>query len=166
MPNTCSPLLICIALGLGASACGAFADAVGTDGGAADAGVGLTFDRTPYILQGQRKDFSIAFDRDPPWAGESGGNRLLTGFRFVCADDPDAVLNDIEFLTDYDGLGTVAATLKAKINADTEAQRLLVIEVAFEKSGRPQQTFSGADRFWVLPAESPDAGLDGSGGDR
>ncbi len=152
----------------GIAGCGAFADAAAPDSGQVDSLTKLTFDTTPYILQGQRKDFSISFSRPPVWAGYDGGRAFLTAFRFLDADDTDKVLSDIQFIAEYDGDNTITATLQAASDANTQVRRFLEIEVAYERTGQEQQHHKGSGNFWVLPRTGTDTvadgGTDGSDG--
>lgn len=156
-------LALCVEI----AGCGAFADAADHDAGQVDSPSKLEFDKTPYILQGQRKDFIITFLTPPTWSGTDGGRGFLTTFRFLDADKADSTLTDIQFIAEYDGDKTISATLQAAADANTEKRRIMEVEVAYEKTGQPQQHHKGTGKFWVLPKtgdSSIDGGTDGDGG--
>ncbi len=148
---------ICALFAMGLMAgCGAYAEAAKEDAGGSDGGCSLSFEPDELIRQGQMKEFTIHFDSPPPWFSEAGAKGYLTHFVF----DEDAT--DIEFLTEYDGLETITAVLKAGPQAQT-GERALKVEARRDRIGDSQQIHQGSGLFYVLPAEGSDLGLDGGG---
>lgn len=146
-----------ILLSVSGCACNAFADA-SSNPSQPEPRSGLLFEPYQMIFQGQLKEFDITFKDPFPWASEQNGRTFLTDFRFVNRDNESEEFSDIQFLYNYSGGSSIHTTLQASTRADTDTWRLLVIEVAYEKEGQPQQTFAGAERFWVLPREGQDGG--------
>ncbi len=144
--NLVSIVALCVEI----AGCGAFADAASHDGGQNGSSTRLLFDKTPYVLQGQRKDFKISFAEPPVWSGMDGGRGFLTVFRFV-DEDTGNVLSDIQFIAEYDSDNTIVSTVQASSDADTQIRRTLEIEVAYEKTGQHQLHYKGTGAFWVLP---------------
>lgn len=162
---------------LAASGCTAFADAVdgGGDGGTPDAGVGLIIEPVRYIEQGEKANYTFQFDEAPPWADlvVDKTDCILTKFKFVNLEDHTEQLLDLNNVTNYceDGdcdIDIVGALVQAARDADTMTNRLLIMEVAFEQNGKPQQLWGGSAQFWVFTqngSQDSDGGTDGGGGD-
>lgn len=145
--------------------CGAFADAVDPDGGHIPDRSRLTYEADNYLVQGQTKVIKVRFVDPPPWSGVDGGLAFLTDLSFVDNTDEGKKLDDINLVeVDYDGLQSIELTLLASQQADTDTPRLMIIKVAFELTGQPQQIFTGAGRFWVIAptdTQETDGGMDG-----
>lgn len=155
-----------LCLGASGLGCNAFSEAIGKDGGPTDGSSELTFEPRVFILQGETERYTITFSKPPPWVGTSGGRQLLTGFRFVAQDDPSQTFDDVERLTRMLSADQYEATLQAYPDAETNINRLLVIDLVYEITGQPQQLYSGVGRFWVLPSSQnlPDGDGGGDGG--
>lgn len=142
-------VLVLLACSAALSACGAFADVFEEPDGEPT----LDISPDPVIKQSQRRDLTVTFLKDPPWAGSTGGITYITD----C--NPG---DDIGCITLYDGLKTVTVTLQAQRDAKI-GQRKFEITAAYDKSGQKQQTHSGWGWLFVIPVGSQDGGT-GDGG--
>lgn len=130
----CSQALVC-------SACNAFADAAGVDGGSSHDEPTLRFDPSAFIKQGQTKKFTITFLTAPPWIDDPAPEKsYLTHF------DPGPQIGYQNPY--YGGLDTIEATLIAESDAAV-GERRLEVTVALERLGKPQLIHSGWGRYWV-----------------
>jgi hypothetical protein len=123
--------------------CGAFADVFEEPDGEPTMKIS-----NPTISQGQERQVTVTFLKDPPWAGNDGGMAYITD----C--NPG---DDIGCLTKYDGLKTVMATLQAHRDAKT-GPRKFEITAAYDKTGLKQQTHSGWAWLLVMATDSGDGG--------
>lgn len=169
-----------LAASLAAGGCTAFADAVDGgrkddgDGGTFDGGVGLIIEPVELIRQGQKRNYTIRFSEPPPWADKVVDLADCYKIRvdFVRLNDPTSEMFDIETIVDYCSVEApdpeiLLALMQADIDADTETPRLLVVEVAFDETGKPQQIWKGSARFYVSPqndVQDTDGGPDGGDG--
>jgi hypothetical protein len=139
------PLLAILACSAALSACGAFADVFEeTDG---EPTMKISY---PVISQGQDRQLTVTFLKDPPWGGNDGGIAYITD----C--NPG---DDIGCHTSYDGLKTIMVTLQAHRDAKI-GQRKFEITAAYDRTGQKQQTHTGWDWLFVIPVEQ-----DGGNGD-
>ena len=109
----------------------------------------MTPGMVPFIIfQGQTVEFTITFNQDPPWAGDSGGTSYIS--RFDLGDDivPYPV---------YDGLRTVTGPLHALLKAEAKTRKLK-ITATYEKFGQKQQNHSGWCWLTVVPQQTLDGG--------
>jgi hypothetical protein len=134
-------LLLCA----GPVSCGAFADVFEEPDG--EPTMNLSY---PVIRQGQERQLTATFLKNPPWAGNDGGIAYITD----C--NPG---DDIGCHTSYDGPKTIMVTLQAHRDAKI-GQRKFEITAAFDKSGQKQQTHTGWAWLFVIPV-----GTDGGTGD-
>jgi hypothetical protein len=139
------PVLVLLSCA-GLASCGAFADVFEeTDGEPT-----LQISPEPVIFQGQRKQVTITFLKDPPWASDPSAKGYLTDFD---------VGEDFEHITQYDGVKTIQVDLRALRNAKTGPRKLFA-GVAYEKTGQKQQTHSGWAWLLVMTTDSGDGGVD------
>jgi hypothetical protein len=137
-------VLALLACSAGLSSCGAFADVFEEPDGEPT----LQISPEPVIFQGQPKQVTITFLKNPPWASDPTAKGYMTDFD---------VGEDIEHYTQYDGVKTIQADLRAFRNAET-GPRKLQITVAYEKTGQKQQTHSGWAWLLVIATDSGDGG--------
>jgi hypothetical protein len=140
------PVLVLLACSAWLLSCGAFADVFEEPDGEPTMKISY-----PVISQGQSRQLTVTFLKDPPWARNEGGTAYITD----C--NPG---DDIGCITAYDGVKTIMVTLQAQRDAKI-GQRKFEITAAYDKSGQKQQTYSG----WAWPFVIPVGSLDGGTGD-
>jgi hypothetical protein len=126
------------------ASCGAFADVFEEPDGEPT----LKIRPEPVIFQGQRKQTTITFLKDPPWAEDPSAKGYMTDFD---------IGEDFEHITVYDGVKTIQADMQAYRNAKT-GPRKLYVGIAYEKTGQKQQTHSGWAWLLVMATDAGDGG--------